>query len=176
MKVEILISPGKDVIHEIIGLRERVWISEEGLDRRAASAIGVTVEDKLDKSAIHFVVRDGGDLVGSARVSVHEDLHDVPASSVYRSLPFQALPPIGVFGRCVVLPDYRTNGVGAMLDLARFRKAAEVGCHTLLAYAHPERVETLGMLGFEPIDCSEMPPHSQWPAGIKRVALKCSLE
>lgn len=175
MKVELLISLSKEEMAQITDLREQVWCHEEGLDKAVARDVGLTVEDKLDAKAYHFIIRNKGTMMASARLTVHMNLSEVPAAAVYRDLAIQALPPIGAFGRSVVVSAFRAQGVGALLDLARFRKAKQIGCKTLITYAHPNRVEMLTLLGFEIIGDANMSAYPGWPAELKRVALKCSL-
>ncbi len=175
MKVELLTLPSKEDMVQIVNLREQVWCDEEGLDRTAARDVGLTIEDKLDTDALHFIVRNEGTIVASARLTLHESLSQVPAASVYRDLAIQAPPPIGALGRTVVTLPFRAYGLGALLDLARHRTAKRIECKTLLTYAHPSRVETLSLLGFKVLGYVNMSAYPDWPADFERVALKCDL-
>ncbi|MCP4539985.1 MAG: GNAT family N-acetyltransferase [Chloroflexi bacterium] len=175
MKVELLISPSKEEMAQIVNLREQVWCDEEGLDRTAARDVGLAIEDKLDADALHFIVRNEGTVVACARLTLHKSPSQVPAASVYRDLAIQATPPIGALGRSVVTLPFRAHGLGALLDLARYRKAKRIGCKTLLTYAHPSRVETLSLLGFKVMGHVNMSAYPDWPAEFERVALKCNL-
>ena len=56
MKVELLISPSKEEMAQIVNLREQVWRREEGSDRTVARDVGLTIEDNLDAKAFHYIV------------------------------------------------------------------------------------------------------------------------
>ncbi len=171
-----MVRPDPESMSRIVDLRERVICDEEGLGRTAARKVGLIVEDALDASAFHFVVRHEEAIVAAARLTLHENMNEVPATRVYDDFALESPAPIGAFGRAVVTKVFRSYGLGALLDLARYRKAQQTGCNTLVTYAHPWRAGMLSELGFRVLGRVNMPAlYPGWPKEFERVAMLCRL-
>jgi hypothetical protein len=176
MKVELLIKPSQEDMVQIVALREHVWFNEEKLDRATAREIGLIVEDTFDKTAFHYIVRNDGTIVASARLTIHTSIHDVPDTSIYKNFVFHAPSPIGAFSRAVVTKTFQTFSIGGLLNLARYRKAQEIGCSTLIASARPKQAEILSVLGFEVLGRANMlADYSRWATEFELITLVCHL-
>jgi GNAT superfamily N-acetyltransferase len=148
-----------DLLREVVfGLRVESWKS-----------VGVLVEgsyppdvclDAHDGHALHWVVRAGGQLVGAARMCVHDTLESLPDAGFFRGMEAATGPPIAALNRLVVHPEFQRRGISLALDRIRVRKAAELGCRSVWCVAPPIRWGPLQRQGFEavgPVDLSDPP-------------------
>src|SRR5262245_39988418 len=109
--------------------------------------------DPFDKIARHWAAFVDGQLVGAARLSVHDRLEEVPEAECLLSV-FASPPPrpIGFLSRLVVAPEYRRRGVGRHLDEIRICAAEQSGCRSLLGLVFDAsgeaRVAQLTVQGF----------------------------
>jgi len=137
-------------LQAIYKLRAEVWMGE-GISAEIFP-FGVW-QDDCDKHAKHWVVFNKGQVIASARLSVHQSLKDVPNSKLYEGLSIKTLIPIASINRLVVRRDFRGIGLGKKLDLIRLYTASQLGCHTVVAYcvkaSGEERIRSLKRRGFK---------------------------
>lgn len=119
--------------------------------------------DTIDPEANHWVTEADGAVAGCARLSVHADVTQLPASEIYLKLPFPLTSPIGAFGRLVLVPSLRGTGARATIDKLRREEAVRLGCRSLVAFTHagPKRVAQLTQVGFTVISDDTVLP--VWP-------------
>jgi GNAT superfamily N-acetyltransferase len=149
-----------DLMREVVfGLRVESWKS-----------VGVLIEgsyppdvcqDDHDEHALHWVVRDGGRLVGAARMCMHDAVASLPDAGFFLGMEAATGPPIAALNRLVVHPEYQRRGISHALDQIRIRTAAELGCRSVWCVAPPIRWGPLQRQGFQeegPVDLSDPPP------------------
>lgn len=131
----------------ISDLRIEVWGSEGSLDPRIRAA-GSWL-DEIDPVARHWVAETaGGELVATARLSVHERLEDTLDGYVWteahRSVPL----PVGSISRLVVRRDARRQGLAGRLNDVRIAAARAAGCRSMTVTASKENARLLAAHGF----------------------------
>jgi len=133
----------------IIGLRMRCWAAQ--------TPVALTRDDLIDHydgTARHWIAEAEDQVIGAARLTIHDALEEVPEAvclgSIYGSHP---PTPIGFLSRLVVSPEYRCRGIGRGLDQVRIQAATEAGCRFLLALVFDvsgeARVAQLASHGFQ---------------------------
>ena len=145
---EIDLGAEPAVIDAILRLRVRVWAPQ--------MPVALTVDDVADDfelSARHWGVFHGENLVASARLSIHQQIKDVPEASCLIGVFSDSPPaPIGFLSRLVVAPEYRRCGLGHQLDAIRICAAEKAGCQSLLALVFDvsgeARLRQLSSFGF----------------------------
>lgn len=144
-----LIHPIDSVLLEAIGrLRAQVWRAEDEMTMKIFGDADIWT-DPVDSQAYHWVVYLRGELVASARLSIHASIADAPNSEAFLDFGIQAKGPIASINRLVVAKSTRGLGIARALDLARLNKAKELGAHTVLAVpAGHQRRQSLAKLGY----------------------------
>jgi hypothetical protein len=139
-----------DALEEIFRFRAAVWAGEEWLNKHQNTA---RLADGYEGRARHWVVRQRGQLVAAARLSLHDRVEDVPDFEVFPTgFAINILPPIASMNRLVVHPAHRCQGVATILDRLRIQVARQSGANVILGQCPPYRVRGLCQLGFKPID------------------------
>lgn len=159
----------------IIDLRTRVWATLVSFSVTTDELI-----DQHDQHARHWVALSDNRVVGAARLTVHDSLHDVPEAEclagVYSSPPTS---PIGFMSRLVVDPNHRRHGIGRELDAVRIMAANAAGCRSILALVFEvsgqSRVNHLSAQGFVVRGRGQLDMHPKWstlstPLVMERVA------
>lgn len=158
---------------EIGRLRVRAWSTETA----AAEAMGCWV-DEFDRAAIHWAVFDEGTLVAAARLTVHQEVTEVPEAESYADV-FRDPPagPIASLNRLVVDPSTRGLGLSKRLDLVRLQMAEARGCRSaiLSTASGPHRVKQLIGWGFEAMGCGSHFRHPPLCYLSAPVVLRCRL-
>ncbi len=104
--------------------------------------------DKYDSVATHWVVCQNNRIVGSARLTIHASIDDVPNTNDFTKLSYYYVPPIASLNRLVVCPTSRGKGIASWLDEQRIEKAHELGANTIIGTVPAKRVKALAILGF----------------------------
>ena len=110
--------------------------------------------DEFELRSRHWCVFHKQTLIAAARLSVHDNLSDVPDSHVYQDVfGSPPAPPIASINRLVVHPDYRGQRLSCCLDSVRITAARKAGCRCCIAYtlSNPTRVRQLLQMGFEKV-------------------------
>ena len=110
----------------IYRLRAAVW-RDTGAVAQAAFADG-RWSDEHDPASLHWVIRDAGELVAAARLSVHERLADVPEAEAYAAVGLRLAGRIAAPARVVVAPAARRHGLAWQLLDAQDAAARAAGC------------------------------------------------
>ena len=106
-------------------------------------------QDGFDHCARHWVVRKGGAIIASARLTAHENINELPDAQLINLYSRSWEGPFASMNRCVVHPEHRGNGVALMLDVARINAARNAGCRTVFVIAAtPARSAALRALNF----------------------------
>jgi GNAT superfamily N-acetyltransferase len=118
---------------------------------------GGTLEDGFDHLAQHWTLEVGAKLVAAARLTIHENLTEVPDAHLFTGLPDIAVAfPLGYITRLVVHPDYRTRGVAMQMDRERITAAKSAGCRSIAAVwntlSGERRRNRLRSIGFRSFD------------------------
>lgn len=93
--------------------------------------------DEHDDHAMHWIALVQGEIVGSARLCVHDQFADLPHAPIYRLFGAQTAllkSPIASMNRLVVAPNARGHGVGRRLDLVRVECARAQACATVVVH------------------------------------------
>lgn len=108
-------------------------------------------QDAHDATACHWAIRDGGEIVAAARLTIHDRLADAPSAEIYEDLlPADLAGPIAVMTRLVVARPHGGQGLSRLLDVARIDHARASGCRHVLGRtsAGKLRLEAAVTLGF----------------------------
>src|ERR1043165_6715003 len=115
-----------EALVQVIKLRSRVHREDERpVPKRE-------IRDEHDAGAFHWRAYVDSLLVGAARLSIHENVADIPDLEYYRHLTLGLIPPIGCFNRIVVLPSFRKKGIGTKM-LKRRPIFARQRCRSVIA-------------------------------------------
>jgi predicted GNAT family N-acyltransferase len=125
----------QDTLEEILELR-RAAFANDPQDNDPPEP------DDHEGHAFHWVIRDDGSLVASARLCIHERIDQVPDSILFREIPSQSIQgPIACINRLIIHPDYRGRKLTRHLDAARLERARQLGCVSLIFWAsYPDRI------------------------------------
>ena len=134
-----------DEIERAQRLRYEVWRAEGAVLANAESG---KIEDAHDYHALHWGAFDGEELVGSARLCVHESIDDAPDASMFAGVNLPE--PVASMNRLVILRPFRGNGIGRSLDEVRLEAARLLGARSTLATPVDvsAREQSLARLGF----------------------------
>jgi predicted GNAT family N-acyltransferase len=113
--------------------------------------------DDLDKTGQHFAIYSGTEIVAAARVSILEQVKDVPVSRYFDTEMYEGCK-VGLISRNVVHPHYRGCGYSKMLDQKRLTYLDEQ--NTPYCFCWGARIRQLESYGFKkivklPMDASE---------------------
>jgi GNAT superfamily N-acetyltransferase len=131
----------------IYRLRAAVW--RETGDVAQAAFPGGSWSDEHDPAALHWVIRDGEELVAAARLSVHERLADVPESDEYAAAGLALEGRIAAPARVVVAAAARRRGLAGRLLDAQDAAARDAGCAFAVRQASPAMTRLLERRGWQ---------------------------
>jgi GNAT superfamily N-acetyltransferase len=133
-------------LQAIYRLRASVW-RETGDIAQAAFADG-SWSDEHDPGALHWVIRDAGELVAAARLSVHERLAEVPEAEEYAAVGLALEGRIAAPARVVVAAAARRHGLAGLLLDAQDAAARAAGCTFAVRQASPAMTRLLERRGW----------------------------
>ena len=138
---------------EILTLRARSWSTVR------QNADSLDWRDDFDKVGLHWLVELGGELVASARLSLHSRITEVPEDFHFRSVLDDLPGPVASINRLVVDPGHRGKGLASYLDEERIRFAREAKCESVVVSTSsgPSRENALLALGFTRLGVSRVP-------------------
>jgi len=133
-------------IAAIQAFRFRIWSEQEGV--RLNDMESGLIADLHDGHAYHWGAYDGGVLVGSARLCIHNDLESAPDGEMFTGLPIPV--PAASLNRLVIDRAHRGHGLAARLDAARLSVARTMGAKVVIItpMARAGRIQYLSNLGF----------------------------
>lgn len=108
-------------------------------------------QDAHDATACHWAIRDSGQIVAAARLTMHDRLADAPSAEIYQNvLPADLAGPIAVMTRLVVARSHGGRGLSRLLDMARIDHARASGCRHVVGetFAGLPRLNAVVELGF----------------------------
>jgi GNAT superfamily N-acetyltransferase len=114
--------------------------------------------DMFDASARHWAILQGAVPVAAARMTVHNDLSEVPNAEIFTdAFPNGLAGSIASINRLVVDPAFAGRGLSRMLDEVRVSAARRENCAHMIAKtdAGTRRTDALRALGFEPAGTSQ---------------------
>jgi hypothetical protein len=133
----------------VVRLRLRCWAAQMPLELTPDDVV-----DPHDLFARHWIAVAEDQVIGAARLTIHDAVAGVPEAVCLEGVLAQHPPtPIGFLSRLIVAPQHRLGGIGRGLDQVRIRAAQEAGCRSLLALVFDasgeSRVAQLVSQGFE---------------------------
>lgn len=134
-------------LEAIYRLRAAVW-RETGDIAQAAFADG-RWSDEHDPASLHWIVRDGDELVAAARLSVHERLADVPEAEEYAAVGLELEGRIAAPARVVVAAVARRHGLAWQLLDAQDAAARADGCAFAVRQSSPAMSRLLRRRGWQ---------------------------
>lgn len=114
--------------------------------------------DVFDAKARHWAIFQGGRPVAAARMSIHNELSEVPNAEIFAdAFPDGLAGPIAAMNRLVVDPAFAGLGLSRLLDEVRISAASRNDCAHMIVetYAGTKRTNALRALGFEPAGLSK---------------------
>ena len=136
-------------LEAIYRLRASVW-RETGDIAQAAFGDG-RWSDEYDPAAMHWVIRDGEQLVAAARLSVHDRLADVPEAGEYAAAGLRLEGRIAAPARVVVATAARRHGLAAQLLDAQDAAARAAGCAYAVRQSSPAMSRLLARRGWRDV-------------------------
>ncbi|WP_404308252.1 GNAT family N-acetyltransferase [Neorhodopirellula lusitana] len=145
IQVNEIASDDEVVMEKIRQLRLSVWRSVFQVADDLTDAC-----EEFDRFAKHWGAFDGDRIVGSARLTIHDQMTDVPDSEVYEGILSHLSGPIGSLNRLVVAASHQGRGIGRELDMVRIDAAQKAGCAWIVGSTPvgKRRVLQLQSLGF----------------------------
>jgi len=146
-------------------LRYTVWRSEGVVIHHTERKV---IADHHDEHAIHWGVFDGDQLVGAARLCIHDQLAETPDAEMFLTADIRS--PVASMNRLVVLRSHRGRGIGGHLDRVRIQRARDVGARTIVAAPvnmNPRKLSLIA-LGFQVL--SEVTGHAKWSPTVELCA------
>ncbi len=160
---------GLGLLYKIGRLRVAAWSSRTTLD----ASIGLCWTDSLDDEAIHWLVERDHELLGAARLTIHRDLGSIEYGHVFEAWAGGSPDirfPIGLFGRLVLDPALRGQGISGQLDQLRLAAARRLGMRHVLAFGNSHRLAAFHELGFQvvggPVRWAEFPETQCYPLAM----------
>lgn len=149
--------PGREA--ELFRLRARVWV-EEGADPAAFPA--GEWRDVHDATRQHWIVTDGGVLVGGASLALHPALDALDEPEAYVGVPLPAGGGlIAAPGRVVVLASHRGGGIAQRLLDVQDAEARARGAVLAVRQASPAMRRLLERRGWRYHHAG--PPDARFP-------------
>ena len=106
--------------------------------------------DEHDSHGILWAVESGGKLIASARLCIHTSINDMPDPECFSGFANDIKLPVASLTRLVVHPDFRRQGLAALLDSTRIAHAQAVGCKSIVSATHvSSRIRQLESAGFK---------------------------
>jgi GNAT superfamily N-acetyltransferase len=136
-------------LEAIYRLRAAVW--RETGDIAQAAFAGGSWSDEHDPDSMHWVFRDGDDLVAAARLSVHERLADVPEAEEYAAAGLDLEGRIAAPARVVVAAVARRHGLASQLLDAQDEAARAAGCAYAVRQSSPAMSRLLVRRGWRDV-------------------------
>jgi GNAT superfamily N-acetyltransferase len=133
----------------VVGLRLRSWAAQTPVQLTPDDVV-----DSYERIARHWIAVADDQVIGAARLTIHDVVEEVPEAVCLGGIFAQPPPaPIGFLSRLVVAPQWRRGGIGRGLDQVRIRAAEEARCRSLLVMVFDVsgkgRVAQLVSQGFE---------------------------
>ena len=129
-------------------LRFRVWSEQEGVILPISSR--GRLKDPLDSRAVHWGAFVEDQMVGSARLTLHDSVLDAPDAHLFGAV--QLPVPVGSMNRLVIDAAYRGKRIAEKLDDTRISFSRQQGAKALLITpvirGSGRRIEALSTLGF----------------------------
>ncbi len=138
---------GDAELERISKLRVSVWRERGGL---ASGAFPTgRWHDEFDRVARHWVVTRNGRIVAAARLSMHEQLDQVPEAGEYLAAGLELAGRIAAPARLVVSPSAERCGVASLLVAVRETAAAAEGATHAVCQASPAVCRLLMRRGWD---------------------------
>jgi GNAT superfamily N-acetyltransferase len=140
---------GNSLIDEICTLRVDAWRTQAAIEPAAEAW-----RDAYDDWAHHWVIKFGSAIAAAIRLTLHENVTELPNAEVYVPVLPKDIPlPVASYNRLVVSPKHRGKGLSGVLDNICIKSAKEMGAKILLGAtgsveANRHRITTMQQLGF----------------------------
>ncbi|AWB68724.1 hypothetical protein C2869_21020 [Saccharobesus litoralis] len=109
-----------------------------------------------DELAWHWLSSVEGQVIASARLSIHNSLSDLPEGELYKGLDDLYPQKIASFNRLIVDEGYRGLGVAANLVQCRIEQAAYLGAKSIALDCPQHRVKAMQQVGFETVKAPQV--------------------
>lgn len=144
---ELVTDP--DTLEAIYRLRAAIW--RETADVAQSAFADGTWSDEHDPGSLHWVMRDGRQLVGAARLSIHQRLADVPEAGEYAAAGLRLQGSIAAPARVVVAAAARGRGLAGQLLDAQDAAALAAGARYAVRQASPAMCRLLRRRGWRDV-------------------------
>lgn len=105
--------------------------------------------DEHDSHGTIWAVESGDKLIASARLCIHSSIADLPDPECFSDFASDIKLPVASLTRLVVHPDFRRQGLAALLDSTRLAHAEQAGCKSVVSATHvASRIRQLEAAGF----------------------------
>lgn len=167
MKVEV--SYGEEYLDRIARFRVRCYENSAYAEKVNFRTYPNGLTDELDTRSNHFLVLEGENLVGSARLTLLNSILEIPYIQEFnRPNVIDVREPFWFYSRLAVDQSYRRKGVGRLLDQSRFdfmRNDKSKACETWMI-AKGWRLPQLIQWGCEIVQSREQDTNSIYPFSI----------
>ncbi|NEV93020.1 GNAT family N-acetyltransferase [Psychroflexus sp. YR1-1] len=133
-------------IEEIIKLRKLSWAYVYGEQWNT-----MDWTDNLDhfSKTSHWIIREYEEIIAAARLSLIDDIKQIPYYGIFRNLDYLSQEKIGFYSRLVVHPDHQGKGLSNLLDRTRMNQIEEMKIQYAVGTARNWRLKRLSKLGWE---------------------------
>ncbi len=154
VRLNIIRVTDPTVLQRIYQFRVQVWLTVPGV--QPDTFPDGRWQDAHDAHARHWAIFDENNIVGAARLCIHQDLRDIPDAHLFRDIDVSLPLPIASINRVVVHPRMRGRGLARQLDQARLEQAARLGCRSVVGcwtqVSGERRWRALERQGFRPVN------------------------
>ena len=151
----------EEMLLKIGKFRFQLW-NEETKVNHDMFPTGIWLE-KIDQTCRHWIVvnEETQELIGVARLSLHETLEDNPDGYLWikHNMEHRVPAPVGHLCKLSVAKTARGYGIGRKLSEIRIEAARDVGAKSIIVTASPQNARLLASLGFQDTGIREIFPN-----------------
>lgn len=137
-------------LQEIYDLRVAAWENSGRIGAINRITFPYGWSEEIDKEAFHFVViAESKKIVASARISLHNNLDELPYPSAFEKFKLPADRPFAFYSRLVVSPNSGSHFHFKKLDQIRIAFLMENKIQFALATCSDKRLRSMLEIGFK---------------------------
>lgn len=147
--------------NEIVELRKLSWSTLKNKSQN------ILISDTLDKypNTIHWGLFDGNKLIASCRISILNNINNLPYPEVFQNLSIIKNKQFVFYSRLVIHPGYRNLGLSNILDEVRIEEVKKRKIKYIIATARNIRLNKLQEKGWQFLEDVEENTYKKYNLG-----------